>query len=140
MVWKKQGGIMPAKMPSAIGMGLAISLGVTIATAGVVAFLIAGEKISENAAGYGAAVALLLGAVLGALAAAWRCGERRMVMCLISGGVYFLSLLCCTALFFDGMYQGVGTTALMVFGGSIAAGLMGMKGKRNPKLKKLRIR
>ncbi len=127
-----------AGMALHIAMGLVLSLGLTAAVCCLSAYLVSSGKMSESAIGYGAAAALLISSAGGAMLSAAKIGQHRMPVCLISGAVYFLSLLCCTALFFEGRFEGVGISALLILGGSGAAGLVGLRQKRSrrPKLKK----
>lgn len=93
-------------IPAGLGLGLLVSMAVTVAAAVVITFLVAGERIGESAIGFGALGALLLGAIAGALTAAGKIEGHRMIACLLNGAVYFVCLMCCTALFFEGQYQG----------------------------------
>lgn len=117
-------------MPGGLAAGWAASALVTLLGAIVVAYLLDSEIMQMSAIGYGAMFILLAASVLGALLA-YRCIRRqRLVVCLVSGGIYFLSLLALTALFFGGQYEGIGVTGLVILGGSLAVGLLGLKQKR----------
>ena len=48
---------------------------------------------------------------------------QKMASC----GMALLLLIGCTALLFDGVYRGVGVTALAILGGSGASALVGLK-------------
>jgi putative membrane protein (TIGR04086 family) len=137
---KVTGKAMP--MVAGLAVGVALSIGITMVLAGLTAHFVLSETISENAIGYAAMAALYLSAALGSLIAARMIKRRRMVVCLATGGIYFLTLLGMTALFFGGQYQGIGVTALVVLGGSGTIGLLGLRqGKgRGIKHKKIRSR
>ena len=111
-------------------MGWLASALVTLLGAVIFAWLLNGERMQMASIGYGTMIILLAASALGALLA-FRCVRRqRLVVCLLSGAVYYLSLLAMTALFFGGQYEGVGVTGLVILGGSLAVGLMGLKGEK----------
>lgn len=129
-------------MPIGLALGLAVSMVVTLAGSGLIAYLVLGETLGENAIGYGAMVTVLLSAALGAWTAVGRIKRRRLLSCLASGGCYFGALLSMTALFFGGQYQGMGVTALLVLGGAGSVALLSLKseGQSRGRKKKYRIR
>ena len=115
-------------MACGIGVGVLFSVVLTVIGSTILAALIDGEKLGENGIGYGAIVILLLASAMGAIAA-WRCvRHRRLMVCLLTGVGYYGALLCVTALFFGGQYQGMGATALMVLAGCSSVGLLGLHG------------
>lgn len=117
-------------MPGGLAVGWIASAVVTLLGAMIVAYLLDSGKMQMSGIGYGTMIILLAGAIFGAVLA-FRCIRRqRLVVCLLSGAVYFLSLLALTALFFGGQYEGIGVTALVILGASLAVGLMGLKPKR----------
>lgn len=122
--------------------GLAASLTLTLIGTAIVANMILSEKIGESAIGYGAIAILLAASAVGAWLAALLIKRRWMLVCLGAGGIYYLTLLGITAMFFGGQYQGMGVTALVVIGGCGAVGLLGLKGERsgNKRRKKYRHR
>ena len=102
------------------------------------AALIGGERIPEESVGYGVMVILTLSSFSGAMAAAGRIRRRRLLICLLSAGIYYGILLAMTALFFGGQYSGAGVTALMVLCGAglaILTGLRDGRGGKRPKIK-----
>lgn len=121
--------------PAGIGLGLLVSMTVTLGGAAILAWLISGERMGEGVIGYGAMVILLLSSLLGALLAANRIKRLRVQMCLISGAAYYLTLLAITALFFGGQYQGMGVAAIMVLLGCGTASLVGLRGGKGKRLK-----
>lgn len=122
----------PAKSTS-IFAGLAIGLVVSWITTMVMAIgmtlLIAGERVGETLLAPAAVVTVLLATFAGAWTAAKKAVVRRLIVCLASGAIYFLSLLCCNALFLDGTYQGIVPALLTVLGASLIAGLLGLHQK-----------
>lgn len=125
-----------------LAVGCALSIGMTLLGAALMANLVLSEKMATEAIGYGAVVVLLLASAAGAWISATMVKRRRMVVCLGVGGSYYLSLLAITALFFGGQYQGMGVTALLVLGGCGAVALLGIRGEKNSgkKVKKYRFR
>ena len=137
MMLKKRG--RTPGIPAGIFAGLITALLITILLAAVTAVLIAGEKIGEDKALFGSAASLLLSAALGGICAANVAGERKMIVCLIHGAVYYVTLLCMTAMFFEGRYENIWITGLLVLGASISVGLLGIQGrKRSYKPHKIR--
>lgn len=129
-------------MAAGLAVGLAVSMVLTLTGAALAANLVMSEKIEEDAIGYAALAVLILSALCGAWVAAALTKRRWMIVCLGLGGIYYLTLLATTALFFGGQYQGVGVTALAILGGCGAVGLLGLrteKGSRK-KAKKYRFR
>ncbi len=127
-----------SKIPKGIGVGLAVSIATTMIGSAVGAWLLVSEKTSENSLGYIALILLLLSSILGALATVGIVKEKRVPVCLLSGVIYLLSLLAVTALFFGGTYGGVGESALVVLGGALSVALLGLKGAKKPKRKKIK--
>lgn len=119
-----------ASIPKGIGIGLLISILITVAGSAMTALLITREALPENGIGYCAIVILILSASIGALVAYKSIKHRRMVVCMVHGLCYYLILLSITALFFGGQYQGMGVTALAVLAGCSAVGLLGLKGEK----------
>lgn len=118
-------------LPGGIGTGVGIAVLVSLAGALVTAWLVDGSYLPETGFGYGAMVTLLLASGIGAGTAAGLVKHRRLIVCLVTGGVYILLLIGLTAFCFGGQYQGVVPTLLLVAGGSIAAALLGNVGQGN---------
>jgi hypothetical protein len=114
-------------MPFGLAIGLTVCIAITLIVAGISANLILNQRIGEGAIGYCALLALLLASSAGAWMAAVLVKRRWMIVCMVVGGCYFLTLLGVTALFFGGQYQGIGATALTILGGSGCVGLLGIR-------------
>ena len=131
-------------IPGGLALSTAVSLGVTLILSAVVAKMVDAELMGEGAIGYGslatlltasisgaigygALITLLTSAIAGAAFAATKIKRQRMLVCFLSGLVYYITLLGITALFFGGQYQGMGITALVIAGGCGTVILMGMK-------------
>lgn len=129
-------------MPVGLAIGLAVSLLVTVLGAALSAYFVLTEKIPEEGVGYCAGGILLLSSMLGAFVAEKRTKRKRLIVCVLLGGLYYAALTAATALFFGGQYQGMGVTALLVLAGSGCVGLLAAKKESGGKgvRKKYRIR
>ena len=109
-----------SSMPAGIGAGIGVSLLTSILGAMVLAWLIAFEKVAQNALGYGCMIILVLSSMIGCIVS-WRAvRHRRLLVNGITILGYYVSLAV-IALAFGGIYQGMGVTALMILlGGGIA--------------------
>ena len=90
----------------------------------------------QTAIGYGAMIILLAASTIGASISAWKIKRLRLQVCLLSGVAYYAALLCITALFFGGQYQGMGVTALVVLAGTGVAILLSTREKKTRKYRK----
>lgn len=117
-------------MPAGLAVGGVWSLAITIGLSAVIAKLIDGGAVAQGSIGYFVISILLIASITGALQSFRKIKRRRMLVCLISGLIYFCVLLSITALCFGGQYQGVSATGLVVLCGSCCAGLMGLREKK----------
>lgn len=118
-------------IPKGISIGLIVSMACTILGAAITAWLLVSEKLGEGSIGYITVILLLLSSILGAFTSFSFVKRKRVPICLIAGSVYFLSLLAMNALFFRGMYGGVGESALVVFAGCLSVAILGLtEGKK----------
>lgn len=127
MVTTKKATGRAMSIPGGLALSAAVSLGVTLILSAVVAKMVDAELMGEGAIGYGSLVTLLTASISGAAFAAMKIKRQRLMVCLLSGLVYYITLLGITALFFGGQYQGMGITALVIAGGCGTVILMGMK-------------
>lgn len=110
-------------MPAGLALGATGSVGITLVMSAVGAKLMDAGALKEGTIGYIAMVILLAAAMIGAFISAGCIKRQRLLVCGLSGLVYYVILLSMTALFFGGQYQGMGVTALMVLCGSGLAAL-----------------
>ena len=89
--------------------------------------------------GYGIMVLLIVSSFAGAMISFGRIKRQRMLVCIVSGVIYFAMLMSMTALFFGGQYSAVGTIALLVLAGSGAAALLGLRQGRGAKRTKIKV-
>ena len=123
-------------IPLGLGIGLLISMLLTIAGTAVCAWLILAERIGESSIGLFATIMVILASAAGAFAAAYIVKKLRLPMCLLSGLCYFVTLLCTTALFFGGQFQGIGIGALAVLAGCVPIAFLPTKNSRVGKWRK----
>lgn len=126
-------------MPGGLAIGGVCSLLITFACAAFLAWLVAEERMQESDIGYGVMVLLLLSSFAGAMAAWGKIKRQRMLVCLLSGIVYFGTLLAVTALFFGGQYSAVGVTALLILCGITLAAMMGLRQGRGSRHRKMKM-
>lgn len=127
-------------IPAGLGMGLGVSLTITAAAIGILAKLVDSEKLPWERVGYGIMVMLLAASFAGALAAYGKIKRQRLMVCLLTGVVFYGFLLSLTALFFGGQFEGMGVSLLLILAGSGAAGLLGLRQGRGAGQKRARRR
>lgn len=130
MVERKMTG-RAASIPAGLAIGALVSMLATIIVTAVGAHLIMSEVLPQEQIGYCSIAALLCGAILGAVTAAGKVKHRKLLVCLLSGLVYYCVLLAVTALFFGGQYQGMGVTFVTVCLGCAAAALLTSREKKS---------
>lgn len=119
-----------------IGKGAAIGAGVsmlmTVALTALAAALVGHQTVGESSVGILTLGILILSAGAGGVIGCACTGHHRLAVSVASGCAYYLGLLACSALLFDGVFKGAGPTALAVMGSSAAVALLGLKeGKRS---------
>ena len=115
----------------AIGIGALTGLLTTMIIAAIAAMLIAGGKTGEETIVYFAVASLIVGSFAGALSTVSICTEKRILASVCSGGANISIWLIANILLFDGRFENLLVTALLVLGGSVAAGLVGRDRRRN---------
>ena len=128
---KKQGSSNGAEIAMGVGIGAGGSILATLALTALAASLVNRGTVSEESLDMLTAGILVLSGAVGGLVACGVTGHHRLPVCMLSGAVYYLILLGCNALLFDGVYRAVAVTAVAILGGCGAAALLGIKeGKR----------
>ena len=127
-----------SSMPAGLAAGWLVNLLLTIIGAGLSGLLISREILPESSIGYCIMLIILASSALGATTSIHRIKRRRAYVSLLSGLIYYGTLLSMTALFFGGQYQGMGVTALLVIAGCGMVLLLGLKGEKGPNRKKYR--
>lgn len=127
-------------MPGGLAWGAGISSVITLFGALIAAHLISSGMISQTNIGYCSMVILLLASFLGTRGAVKRIKHRTLFVSAMSAIIYYGLLLSCTALFFGGIYQGMGVTGLMVLSGAVVSVLMSTRGEGRGHRRKGKIR
>ena len=117
-----------SSVPGGLAAGGAVSIAVTAISAAVLAALLDRQLMAWESVGYGIAAMVLVASYGGAITARNRIRRQRLLICLMSGAVYWGLLLSAAALFFGGQFEAVGVTFLLVAGGCLCAGLPAGKG------------
>lgn len=128
-----------SSMPKGLTVGALGGLGILMAGAAILAKLIDGKILQETAIGYGVMGILILASYIAARLSYKKIKRKRLAVCMASGAVQFAILLGITALFFDGEYNAVGVTALLILCGSGLAAMQRSDRSRGEKRKKIRI-
>ena len=123
-------------LPAGLAIGAVCSLAAELVLR---AKLVEAETLPVEKVGYGIMVLLIVSSFAGAMISFGRIKRQRMLVCIVSGVIYFAMLMSMTALFFGGQYSAVGTTALLVLAGSGAAALLGLRQGRGAKRTKIKV-
>ena len=121
-------------LPVGLAIGATCSLAATL-----ILTLVESETLPVEKIGYGIMALLIVSSFAGAMIAFGRIKRQRMLVCIVSGVIYFTMLMSVTALFFGGQYSAVGTTALLVLAGSGTAALLGLRQRRGTKRTKIKV-
>ena len=118
-------------VPITIGVGLLLSLIITVLAAVLIAMMVISERMEPGHIYFGSAATLLLASFIGALYVVLMMGEKKLLFSMVTGGAYFLVQVCVSMLFFDGMIANVWQALILVIGGSFSAGIIKMNSKKN---------
>lgn len=122
-------------MPLSIITGVGVSLILTLVGASIAAMLLTAERIGIQAITACTIITAAVSVAGGAWAASILAGKRRIQVCLITGGGYFLVLLAMTALLFGGSYEKIHINLLTILLASGVVGFAGLRGMRRSKAK-----
>ena len=117
-----------------------IGFSVSLLVSAIGGYLIDAETVGEGSENAFVALALLMGGLSAAIIAIKRGQSNRLAMSLGGAGAYFLVLLCCSVLAFDGIRSGVGVTVLMVLGSALIVWIFGLKGNKKAKYRLPKLR
>ena len=117
-------------VPITIGVGLVLSLIITVLAAVLIAMMVISERMEPGHIYFGSAATMLLASFIGALYVVLIMGEKKLLFSMVTGGAYFLVLVCVSMLFFDGMIANVWQALILVIGGSFSAGIIKMNSKK----------
>ena len=119
-----------ASMPMGLLIGLTVSMGITVLLTAICAKLVDMQQIDVKNIGYCAMVILMIAPFCGAKTAQKRIKHQNLMVAAMSGGLYFLTLIGITILFFGGQFEAVGVTLLLIVGG-VGLTLLTGGGKNN---------
>ena len=118
-----------SSMPAGLALGGAVSTILTVITTALCAWLISRESLPQESVGYCVMVILVASSTMGAWVSVKRIKHRKLLVCTLSGAIYFAILIATNILFFGGLYSGVGVTALLILCGCGLVVLSGTKGE-----------
>ena len=118
-----------SSVQSGLAWGLVMGLSISLCAVALTGRLILSGVIQWEHVGYVIMCILLCGSFLSASISCARIKRQFLVVCALSGVLYFGILLAITALFFGGQYEAVGATAAMVFAGSSCSAIMRFRDK-----------
>lgn len=140
MVLNKKVTGKASSIPGGLFAGAVVSLVSTLVLAMVTAWLVHTEILREASIGYCVIGILLLSAICGTWIANRKIKRQKLLVCLMSGVIYYAILLSMTALFFGGQYTGMGVTALVVLSGCMVLCVPApQKGSGQRRLRKYKI-
>ena len=116
---KKNGKV--SSMPAGIGTGVGTSMIWTILWVGIAGKLLDAELLKMERIGYASLLILFSSGWLGSKLALHRVRKQKIMVCAATAAGYYLVLLAVTAVFFGGLYQSMGVTAMVVCCGSVLA-------------------
>ncbi|MBQ8768635.1 MAG: TIGR04086 family membrane protein [Oscillospiraceae bacterium] len=116
-------------IPAGVIIGVIAAVAVMLIGALVMSYLIVKETVGMSSAGIGAMVIVAISSALGVWLASALTKQKKLLVCGLTALIYYLVLLSITAVFFDGVYDAVGLTALMVILGAGGILLCGLRKK-----------
>lgn len=139
MIPKQKAG-QALSVPAGIGAGVATAIAITLILAAIISWLISVEKLGEQFIGYGSLITLLVSSSAGSAVAIHAVKQKLAITSVLTGLIYYIILLSVTALFFEGQYQAMGVTLLVIAAGSIGVYLASLRGGKSKKHVNRKIR
>ena len=127
-------------IPVGLAVGAVSSILLTIACVTILAKLVDNGKLLWENIGYGIMIQTIGVSFIGAKIAYMRIKRQRLLICLLSGLIYYGFLIATAAIFFGGQYDGMAVTGLLVLAGCVCASLLGLRLRKagQHKIKKIR--
>lgn len=116
-------------LPVGIICGVIASLVVTLIGALAVSYMVIKEMVSMDSIGLGVMCIAALATACGAWIASLLSNKNKLLNCGLTALAYYLMLLSVNAVFFDGIFTGMGITALMILLGAGISLLPGLRKK-----------
>lgn len=124
---RKKQATAHGQLAKAVTVGAGVSLVISIFTCGIGAAMIGGEIIKPENIGYLGAAALLLGSVTGSLVAIMKWKGSPFAAAGLASLAYILCLLCIGIVSFEGKFDNMMVTVLLIMGGCVSSCLLRMK-------------
>lgn len=103
---------------------LAVGWVTTLGATAIISILISGEYLSERSLTSASVMSTMLSASIIAIIAGRKQESGKLLWSIIGGVTYYLSLIGCNALFYDGKYKGLLASCLTILGCSLVCGLL----------------
>ena len=116
-----------------IVIGMAAGIGAILLGAMILAWLVQTQKIDESTLGYGILIVTASSVFTGCVVGAKKSELNRLVSSTSVSILMFAALICLNAMLFEGRYQGIGVTLLLITGCCISTALIGVNKKRRVK-------
>ena len=113
-----------ASIPAGLGISLSVNMMLTAIMIAILTVLLSKNTIAWENTGYWIMGTLLLSSFLGGKAAIAAIKTQRYLISLMSGLLYWMMLICITALFFGGQYSSVLETGALILAGSVTSALL----------------
>lgn len=117
-------------MAMSLLVGFIISWVITIVSALVVTAMLSKNTIPQDAIGTAAVITMFAASLISAIATGRMQHDKKLLACLMVGAIYYVSLLGCNALIFEGRYTGLLGGLLTIMGCSLIAGLLQTRQKQ----------
>ncbi len=124
MSYRAKGKTKYFAMPVSLGVSCLIAWVITIVFGAIVTFMVSGERVPLDFVDLAAVIILCVSSFVCAMVAGGMIDQKRMIGCVASGAVYYLSLICINLLFFEGCFQGLLGAALTIMGSCVLAGFI----------------
>ena len=127
-------------MAQGLSMGIAVSIAITLAAAFILAKLVDKQLLPWENVGYGILAAVIFASFFGAWTAYSNIKHQRLLVCGLSGILYWAILLAVSILFYGGQFEGMLTTAGIIFAGCMSVFLLRTPRKKGSAGIKRRVR
>lgn len=129
-------------IPAAALIGGATGVILSILCASLLAWLISSERLGQGSINSGSLLILLAGSAVAAIVAISLFREKRLLVCAMGALSFALIMLAMTAVFFEGQYNGVMVSVLVIISGSGSVCLLGLipQKKHNHSRRKIKNR
>lgn len=128
-------------VPAGLGLSLTVNVLITAISVAVMAAMLSRNTVSWENTGYYIMLMLLIASFAGGKTAIAAIKHQRYLVSLMSGILYWMFLMCLTALLWGGQYSSVTETGALIIAGSTAAALLSRHRKqRNAQIRRYSYR